>query len=127
MIEYIAFMGAVLGYPLAWYFGGKKKSSVDAVKSISSMYDDFSAHYKIRMDEMQIEISSIKEHSLSIQLQFNEMTLAYGREVEVSQNWEKLNVELKSKYDALLKDHLALQKDHNLLKKDYESFKKKKV
>lgn len=127
MIEYIAFMGAVLGYPLAWYFGGKKKSSVDAVKSISSMYDDFSAHYKIRMDEMQIEIANIKAHSLSIQLQFNEMTLAYGREVEISQNWEKLNVELKSKYDKLLKDHLALQKDHNLLKKDYESFKKKKV
>jgi hypothetical protein len=133
MVEYIAFMGAVLGYPLAWYFGGKRKSDseikkneVDVVASISEMYNTFLAQYRARMDEMTTEVSSVKEHYQSIQLQFNNMSLAYTREVEVSQNWEKLHKELKEKYDALEKNHEALQRDHDALKKDYENFKKKK-
>jgi len=134
MVEYIAFMGAVLGYPLAWYFGGKrktdseiKKNEVDIVGSISEMYNTFLAQYKERMEEMTIEVASVKGHYQSIQVQFNNMSLAYTREVEVSQNWEKLHNELKEKYDALEKNHIALQKDHDALKKDYESFKKDKI
>lgn len=34
MIEYIAFIGAVLGYPLAWYFGGKKKNDSETKKTM---------------------------------------------------------------------------------------------
>jgi len=33
MVEYIAFMGAVLGYPLAWYFGGKRKEDSEIKKN----------------------------------------------------------------------------------------------
>ena len=124
MVEYIAFMGAVLGYPLAWYFGGKKKSNVDAIKSISEMYDTFLEQYKTRMDEMQCEVNSVKDHYRAIQLQFNDMSIAYTREVEVSQNWEKLHKELKLKYDALERSYAALKKDHEALKKDYEKYKK---
>lgn len=133
MVEYIAFMGAVLGYPLAWYFGGKrknesevKKNEVDVVASISEMYNTFLAQYKERMDEMSKEVTSVKDHYKCIQLQFNDMSLAYSREVEVSQNWEKLHNELKAKYDALEKNYEALKKDHDELRKDYEKYKKSK-
>lgn len=133
MVEYIAFMGAVLGYPLAWYFGGKrktdseiKKNDVTVIASISEMYDTFLGQYKSRMDEMTSEVSDVKSHYKSIQLQFNDMSLAYTREVEVSQNWEKLHKELKGKYDELEKNHDALKKDHDALKKDYEKYKKDK-
>ena len=131
MVEYIAFMGAVLGYPLAWWFGGKrkndsevKKNDTDALKAISDMYNTFLAQYKERMDEMSKEVASVKDHYKCIQLQFNDMSLAYSREVEVSQNWQKLHSELKEEYDILKKNHEALQKDHDALKKDYEKFKK---
>ena len=138
MVEYIAFMGAVLGYPLAWYFGGKrkndseiqkngseiKKNDVDAVKAISDMYSSFLAQYKERMDEMQLEVSGVKSHYRMIQTQFNDMSLAYTREVEVSQNWEKLHKELKEKYDELEKNYEELKKDHDALKKDYQKYKK---
>ena len=126
MIEYIAFMGAILGYPLAWYFGGKRKTEVDAVSSMSVMYDRFMTQHKTRLDEMQFEIQSVKDHYRVIQLQFNDMSLAYTREVEVSQNWEKLHKELKEKYDELEKNYEALKKDHDALRKDYEKYKKSK-
>ena len=131
MIEYIAFMGAVLGYPLAWYFGGKRKSDsetkkneVDVVTAISEMYNTFLVQYKSRMDEMQLEVHGVKDHCRTIQKQFNDMSLAYTREVEVSQNWEKLHNELKGKYDELEKNYEALKKDHDALKKDYQKYKK---
>jgi hypothetical protein len=46
MVEYIAFMGAVLGYPLAWWFEVAKsvevkKTDTDALKAISDMYNTF--------------------------------------------------------------------------------------
>lgn len=133
MVEYIAFMGAVLGYPLAWYFGGKrkndseiKKNDTDALKAISDMYADFLAQYKIRMEEMKFEVFGVKEHYKMIQKQFNDMSLAYTREVEVSQNWERLYNELKEKYDELEKNYELLKKDHDALKKDYEKYKKSK-
>jgi len=127
MIEYIAFMGAVLGYPLAWYFGGKKKNEVDSVTAISEMYDRFLIQYKSRMDEMQYEVTCVKDHYKAIQLQFNDMSLAYTREVEVSQNWEKLHKELKEKYDELEKNYDTLKKDHDALRKDYEKYKKSMI
>jgi hypothetical protein len=127
MVEYIAFMGVVLGYPLAWYFGGKrkteseaKKNDVDVVTAISEMYNTFLVQYKTRMEEMQVEVTCVKNHYKAIQLQFNDMSLAYGREVELSQNWEKLHKELTVKYIELEKKYDALKKDHDLLKLDYE-------
>ena len=131
MSEYIAFMAAVLGYPLAWYFGGKrkndseiKKTEVDVVTAISEMYNTFLVQYKTRMDEMQFEVGCVKDHYKAIQLQFNDMSIAYTREVEVSQNWERLHKELKQKYDDLEKNYEFLKKDHDALKKDYEEAKK---
>lgn len=134
MVEYIALMGAVLGYPLAWYFGGKKKidsdikkNDIDAISTMSDMYGAFLTQYKTRMDEMQFEVTCVKGHYRAIQKQFNDMSLAYSREVEVSQNWEKLHKELKEKYDELEKNYEALKKDHDALKKDYEKYKKNKL
>ena len=131
MIEYIAFMGVVLGYPLAWYFGGKrknesevKKNDTDALKAISDMYSDFLAQYKVRMDEMKLEVTYVRDYYKKIQLQFNDMSLAYSQEVEVSQNWEKLHKELEQKYDVLEKNYEELKKDHDALKKDYQKYKK---
>lgn len=132
--NYLPFIGLILGYPLLWYFGGKrksdseiKKSDVDAVARMSEMYDTFLGQYKERMDELREEVQIVRNHYKTIQKQFNDMSLAYAREVEVSQNWEKMHRDLKEKYDELFKNHEALQKDHDALRKDYEKFKKNKI
>jgi len=134
MVEYIALAGMIIGYPLAWFFGGKtksnsenKKNDVDVVTAISEMYNTFLVQYKSRMEEMQYEVTCVKDHYKSIQLQFNDMSLAYTREVEVSQNWERLHKELKAKYDELEKNYETLKRDHDALRKDYEKYKKQNV
>jgi hypothetical protein len=60
-----------------------------------------------------------------MQGQFNDIQIAYAREVEMSQNWEKLHRELTEKYNALEKDHEELKSLYSKLKNDFELHKKK--
>ena len=63
------------------------------------------------------KVTEIRKICDGLQDKFNEMQLAYSREVEVSQNWEKLHRELLEKYNELSKDHELLKADHEKLKK----------
>lgn len=114
---FIALLG-LIGIPSAWYFGGRQKNNTDSVKAMSEIYASFLSQYKERMHEVTIELQDVKSECLNIQRQFNDMSLAYAREVEVSQNWERLYNELSKKYDDLEKRYTRLKIDHDKLKRE---------
>jgi len=130
--EIILGISGVVATPIAWVFGGRqsknieiKKASTDAVSSMQSIYDSFLEDYRNRMTEVIIELTTVKATNTELQKQFNELHLQYAKEIERSQNWEKLHAELKRRYDDLAKVYEALQKDHDKLKKDFDAYKKK--
>jgi phage shock protein A len=123
----------LLSAPIMFFLGGKqkqnvelKKSNADAVGTMQSVYDQFLADYKNRMVEVMSELSEVKETNKTLQKQFNEITISYAREVEMSQNWEKLHRELKDKYNILEGQYEKLKEDHDKLKKDFDKYKKEK-
>ncbi|HRZ86162.1 MAG TPA: hypothetical protein P5277_05285 [Candidatus Paceibacterota bacterium] len=123
-----------IAIPIAWIFGGKekqkvelKKSNADAVSTMQSVYDQFLEDYKTRMNEVMLELVNVREHNKSLQNQFNDIQLQYAKEIETSQNWEKLHRELKGQYIELEKHYITLQKDHDKLKKEFEQYKKQKL
>lgn len=111
--EYWQTIIGILAAPVAWFFGGRAKAKQDAVSTMKTMYDDFLTVYKNRMDEVMAEVVEIKKHNLSLQTDFNTIQLSYAKEVEKSQNWEKLHRELTTKYTSLkaLYDKLKLDFD----------------
>jgi chromosome segregation ATPase len=70
------------------------------------------------------ELDEIRKQSASIQSQLNEITLSYAKEVEISQNWEKLHSELKAKFLVLENEYEHLKKAHEKLKGDFDKYKK---
>ncbi len=129
--EIILGISGVIASPIAWIFGGRqsknieiKKASTDAISSMQSIYDSFLQDYRDRMGEVVVELQTVKASNTELQKQFNELHVQYAKEVERSQNWEKLHNELKHRYNDLIKIYEALQKDHNKLKKDFDLHKK---
>jgi hypothetical protein len=121
-----------LSAPIAYIFGGKqkqnvelKKSNSDAVASMQSVYDQFLSDYKARMDEVMLELKESKLNYIELQKQFNSIHISYSKEVEISQNWEKLHRELDKKHKELESSHAKLKKDHELLRKEFLTYKEK--
>jgi hypothetical protein len=56
---------------------------------MSEMYI-FLNQYKDRMNEVVAELEIVKKTNYDIQKQFNEQSLAYAKEVDISK-WEKLH------------------------------------
>ena len=130
-VESIVAIIGVLAAPAAWIFGGRqakkveiKKSSTDALGSMQTVYDQFLADYKDRMAEVMCELTEVKTHSKELQTQFNKIQLDYAREVERSQNWEKLHRELTEKYTTLIRDYDELKALYEKLQLDFENHKK---
>lgn len=115
---------AALTAPVAWFFGGRAKAKQDAVSTMKVMYDDFLTVYKNRMDEVMAEGVEMKKHILTLQTDFNNIQMSYAKEVEKSQNWEKLHSELNKKYNDLAKDHESLKGLYSKLKDDFDKHKK---
>lgn len=122
---------STLSIPIAWFFGGRqakkvevKKASADAVATMQGVYDQFLSDYKDRMTEVMAELTMVKSSNIDLQRQFNEIQLQYAKEVEKSQNWEKLHRELMDKYALLEKEYEQLKIDHDQLKKDFDKYKK---
>jgi predicted nuclease with TOPRIM domain len=124
LIEYWQTILATLSAPVMWFFGGRAKQRQDAVSTMKVMYDDFLTVYKNRMDEVMIEVSDIKKHNLTLQTDFNNIQMSYAKEVEKSQNWEKLHRQLTDKYNELAKDHESLKGLYSKLKEDFDKHKK---
>lgn len=121
----------IVSTPIAWIFGGKqakkveiKKANGDAVATMQSVYDQFLSDYKDRMNELMVELVTVKNSNIDLQRQFNEIQLQYAKETERSQNWEKLHRELTAKYTVLEKEYEQLKQDHDKLKVDFDKYKK---
>jgi archaellum component FlaC len=116
IIEYWREIGITIGGILSFIAGRKstkileKHQQIDAIKAMQDTYNTFLQHYKEQYD-------LINKRQNSLQDQFNSLQLAYTKEVEVSQNWEKLHKELEKKYTEL-------EKLYEKLKSDFESYKK---
>ena len=102
----------------------KKKSDADALKSIQEVYNSFLEDFKDQANHMRGEIKDLKDFNSNIQKQFNDLHLNYSKEVEVSQNWEKLHRQIKEKYDDLERAYEILKKDHYQFKRAFEAYKK---
>ena len=119
LYEYWQTIIATLAAPVAWFFGGRAKAKQDAVSTMKVMYDDFLTVYKNRMDEVMQEVVEIKKHNLTLQTDFNNIQMSYAKEVEKSQNWEKLHRQLTEKYNDL-------KGLYDKLKIDFDNYKKLK-
>jgi hypothetical protein len=122
--------GVVTGV-VGWIFGGKqakkieiKKANGDAVATMQSVYDQFLSDYKDRMGEVMADLNFVKDHNRELQTQFNKIQLDYAKEVERSQNWEKLHRELTAKYAVLERDYDELKGLYEKLKADFDKHKK---
>jgi predicted nuclease with TOPRIM domain len=124
--EYWQTIIATLTAPVMWFFGGRAKQRQDAVSTMKTMYDDFLTVYKNRMDEVMQEVTEIKKHNLTLQTDFNNIQMSYAKEVEKSQNWEKLHRELTDKYNELASKHENLKGLYAKLKEDFDKHKKLK-
>lgn len=156
MLEFI-----VKNYPIilgsttvSSFFGylafGRKKNNAEYTTQVQEIYKDLSIDLKSDRDLLKEENKAIKEEhkkevlyfrnqldeirkaTSTLQGQFNNMSMSYAKEVEVSQNWEKLhrevcmkNDELQKSYESLEKSYEELKIDHEKLKKSFETFKKK--
>jgi chromosome segregation ATPase len=111
---------ALVGYisvPIAWIFGGRMKAKTDAVSTMQTMYNGFLEDYKDRMSEVMNELAEMRAHNRELQNKFNDIQLSYAKEIEVSQNWERLHSELEAKYNKLQSDYEKLKAEVNKLKK----------
>jgi len=116
---------------VGWVFGGKqakkieiKKANGDAVATMQSVYEQFLSDYKDRMSEVMADLNFVKDHNRELQTQFNKIQLDYAKEVERSQNWEKLHRELTAKYAVLERDYDELKGLYEKLKADFDKHKK---
>ena len=77
------------------------------------------AEFKEEKEYFRTQVDELRKQAGDMQIQFNTIQLAYAKEVEQSQNWEKLHRELLEKYNTL-------QALYDKLKEDFDKHKKQK-
>lgn len=80
--------------------------------------------FKSEKEYFRAQIDDLRKQAGIMQEQFNTIQLAYAKEVEQSQNWEKLHRELLEKYNDLDHKHNELQGLYSKLKDDFDKHKK---
>jgi hypothetical protein len=122
---------STISIPIAWIFGGKqakkveiKNSNGDFLNKVQTIYDSLVDDLKADRDELKAcnvqqddNIKELRNDVRSLQKQFNDLYLAYAKEVEASKYW-------KDKFDELESKYIILEKDHEALKKQFENYKK---
>lgn len=83
------------------------------------------AEFKAEKEYFRTKVDGLRKELTELQGQFNTIQLAYAKEVEQSQNWEKLHRELLEKYSKLEKDHEELKSLYAKLKSDFDKHKRK--
>lgn len=124
MIKWLAenwqgIVGAGTLTSLGNYFANRKNLKADFLTKVENLYSGLADELKSERETLKEEVRQLREDCRNIQNQFNQVQLSYAKEVEQSQNWEKLHRELSDKYNALAKDH-------EQLKKEFENYKKLK-
>lgn len=75
--------------------------------------------FKAEREYFRGQIDDLRKQAAIMQEQFNNIQVSYAKEVEQSQNWEKLHRELLEKYNSL-------QALYDKLKEDFDKHKKQK-
>jgi hypothetical protein len=86
--------------------------------------DAIVAEFKSEKEYFRNQVDTLRSQLAEMQVQFNSIQMAYAKEVEQSQNWEKLHRELTDKYNELAKDHEDLKGLYAKLKDDFDKHKK---
>jgi hypothetical protein len=86
--------------------------------------EEIVTEFKAEKEYFRAQVDSLRSQLAEMQGQFNTIQIAYAREVEQSQNWEKLHRELTDKYNELAKKHEDLQGLYSKLKDDFDKHKK---
>lgn len=90
---------------------------VEENETLKSDKNEIIAEFKQEKDYFRTQVDELRKQSTEMQTQFNSMQLAYAKEVEQSQNWEKLHRELLDKYNNL-------KTLYDKLKDDFDKHKK---
>ena len=119
--------GSLTGF-LGWLFYGRKNQNAEFTAKVQGIYDNLVDDLKKDREFLKLENAQLKAERIidkeyfrtemdksdkkisSLQDQFNSMNISYTKEVEVSQNWEKLYRELSHKYDDLYKKYESVLK-----------------
>lgn len=127
--------GSVTGF-IGWVFYGRKNNNAEFTTKVQGIYDSLVEDLKKDRESLKEENARVKtEHredvvyfrteldnvrllNTTLQEQFNHINIAYTKEVEVSQNWEKLYHELSKKYDDLNKKYDAVLSKLKIVEKN---------
>lgn len=129
IIEYWREISLAVGGVASFIIGRKsarfleKQQQVDAIATMQKTYDTFLGHYDSQYKKLVEQVDKLQKA-------FVELNLAYSKEVENSQNWEKLHRELEKqyrdlekKYDNLVSQYRESEKKHEDLEKLYSKLK----
>jgi len=129
--NWMAILGGGSVTTLITWLVNRNNNKADLLTKVSSLYDGLFDDLKTQKDELKEvnkeyanDIRELRTLQHDLQSQFNALNIAYTREVERSENWEKLHRELTEKYNLLEKDYDILKTEHDKLKKDFEQYKK---
>ena len=117
----------------------EKKQQADAISTMQKTYDTFLGHYDTQYKTLQDQYKQVLQVSndavaetKDLQKQFSQLWLSYSKEVEISQNWEKMHRELdkqhealNKKYDVLTKQYKDSDRKYNILEQQYKDSEKK--
>jgi chromosome segregation ATPase len=93
-------------------------------ESLRSDKESIVAEFKQEKEYFRAQVDSLRTQLSEMQTQFNTIQIAYAKEVEQSQNWEKLHRELTDKYNELARKHEDLKGLYSKLKEDFDKHKK---
>jgi chromosome segregation ATPase len=89
-------------------------------ETLKSDKNEIIAEFKTEKEYFRSQIDELRAQTTIMQGQFNSIQIAYAKEVEQSQNWEKLHRELLEKYNKLTELY-------DKLKEDFDKHKKQKA
>ena len=102
----------------------EKKQQAEAIDTMQKTYDMFLVHYQKQYDRLVEDNRMLHNKQDNLNRQFAELQLSYAKEIENSQNWEKLHRELEKQHSVLEKKYEGLEKLYEKLKADFEKYKK---
>lgn len=120
--------GGTITSIFGWVFYGRKNNNVEYTSKVQGIFEKITSELEKDRDYYKQEyINARKEHKEEVvyfrtkiddlQSQFNNMSISYTKEVEVSQNWEKLYRELTVQHQELEKANEKIQKENQIIKK----------
>lgn len=137
---------------IAAYVVNRQNNKADLLTKISGLYDGLLDDIKQSKDELKEQNAELKEiikgyteqfkelrqSQNMLQGQFNDLNIAYTKEVEKSQYWMQKYDELDKKYNELMSKHEEVIKQnehleslceglktaHDKLQKEFENYKK---